>query len=74
MHKITGKVIFLDLGMGSWAIEGDDGRQWLPVDMPNQLKIKDERVFVTARESDLDSVFMWGTPIEIMSFHTLPRF
>ena len=74
VHKITGKIIFLDMGPDSWAIEGDDGRQWLPINMPNQLKIKGEHVFVTAKESDFESVFMWGNPIEIISFHTLPRF
>jgi hypothetical protein len=74
MHKISGKIIFLEMGPDSWGIEGDDGRQWLPIDMPNQLKVRGERVVVTARDSDFDSVFMWGTPIDIVTFHTLPRY
>ncbi|NND31746.1 MAG: hypothetical protein HKN76_04085 [Saprospiraceae bacterium] len=73
MHKIKGKVVFLDLGPGSWGILGEDGRQWLPVEMPNQLKVRDAEVMITAKESDLDSMIMWGVPVEIVSYHTLPR-
>ena len=71
--KIKGKVIFEDLGMGFWGIVGDDGREWLPVNMPNQLKVKGAVVEISAVESDMESIAMWGTPIEIISFHTLPK-
>ena len=74
IHKVTGKVVFLDLGPGSWGILGDDGRQWLPVDMPNQLKIRNAQVVVTVKESDIESMIMWGIPVEILSYHTVPIF
>ncbi len=72
-HQITGTVIYEDLAGGFWAIKGSDGRQWLPVNMPNQLKVRGARVEITAIDSDADGVFMWGTPIEITAFHTLPK-
>lgn len=72
--KITGKVVYQSLEGGFWGIEDDTGRQFLVLNMPNQLKINGARVQVTARTSDQETLFMWGEPIEIISFHTLPRF
>lgn len=71
--KIKGKVIYQDLGVGFWGIIGDDGSEWLPVNMPNQLKVKGAEVEIQAIESDQESMAMWGSPIKILSFHTLPR-
>jgi len=71
--KIKGTVIYEDSGMGFWGILGADGKEWLPVNMPNQLKVKGAKVEVSAIESDMASIAMWGTPIEIVSFHTLPN-
>ena len=72
-HEITGTVIYEDLAGGFWGIKGSDGRQCLPVNMPNQLKVRGARVEITAIDSDSDGIFMWGTPIEIITFHTLPK-
>jgi len=72
--KITGKVTYQNLEGGFWGIEDDKGGQWLVTDMPSQLKINGARVEVQARRSDMETMFMWGEPIEIVSFHTLPKF
>jgi len=72
--KITGKVTYQNLEGGFWGIEDDKGGQWLVMDMPSQLKINGARVEVQARRSDMETMFMWGEPIEIVSFHTLPKF
>lgn len=70
--KIKGKVVYQDLGTGFWGIEDDKGGQWRPVRMPEQLKYAGKEVEVTARRVQEDvSIFMWGTPIEIVSFETM---
>ena len=69
--NIKGKVVYQDLGMGFWGIIDDSGREWRPVNMPEQLKIKDKAVSVVAKEIEEDmSIFMWGTAVKIISFNT----
>lgn len=69
---IKGTVVYQNLGMGFWGIEDAKGGQWRPVQMPEQLKYEGKQVEVTARKVKEDaSIFMWGTPIEIVSFETM---
>ncbi len=70
-HKITGKVVYQNIGTGFWGIVDDKGREWLPLNMPEQLKHDGERVAVTVKEVEEASIFMWGTPVKITSFHTI---
>ncbi len=72
--SIEGTVVFQQLSTGMWGIEGKDGQNYLPINMPDQLKIEGASIRVVVRESHMDSVFMWGTPVEILSFHTIPKF
>jgi len=69
--KIKGKVVFQKLEGGCWGIVDTQGREWRPVNMPEQLKYEGREVSLKAREVDEDmSIFMWGTPIRILSFQT----
>ena len=68
--KITGKARYQNLGTGFWGIIGKDGREWRPVNMPEQLKKEGKEVSVTIKEVDEMSIFMWGTPVRILSFTT----
>ena len=72
--KIKGTVVKVNLEGGFWGIVDDAGQEWLPINMPEQLKVDGASVEVTAKEVDVMSMFNWGTTIEIRSFHTLPRF
>lgn len=72
--KIKGKVIKVNLEGGFWGIVDDAGQEWLPINMPEQLKVDGAAVEISAQEVDVMSMFNWGTAIEIRSFHTLPRF
>ncbi len=75
MIELTGTIVFQPLETGFWGIVDSEGKKWRPVNMPDQLKVDGARVEVTARKVDDDaSIFMWGTPIRILSFHTLPLF
>ncbi|MCB0571717.1 MAG: hypothetical protein KDC66_18235 [Phaeodactylibacter sp.] len=70
--KIKGKVVYQNLGTGFWGIVGDDGREWRPVTMPEQLKHEGKTIEVEATEVEEDvSIFMWGTPIRVTSFQTM---
>lgn len=69
--RITGTVTFQQLATGFWGIIDDKGREWRPVNMPEQLKQEGRKVTVSIREVDEEmSIFMWGTPVKIESFTT----
>ncbi len=71
-HQIKGKVVYQNLGMGFWGIIGNDGREWLPINMPEQLKTAGAHVSVVAKTvDDHMSMEMWGEAVRIVSFHTL---
>lgn len=70
--KIKGKVVYQNLGLGFWGIEDAKGNQWRPVNMPDQLKHEGKEVEIKAQKVKEDmSIFMWGTPIKVVSFETL---
>ena len=50
--NITGHVKYLDFEGGFWGIIGDDGKEYRPVSMPNQLKHDGEAVEVTVRPAE----------------------
>ena len=56
---------------GFWGIIDDKGEYWRPVHCPDQLKIDGKKVTVKLREVEEGfSMFMWGTPVEVVSFST----
>ena len=70
--KIKGTTAHQQVESGFWSIIGEDGQQWRPVNMPEQLKFEGKKVVVTAREVEEEaSIFMWGVPIRIIAFHTV---
>lgn len=68
--KITGKVEYQNIGPGFWGIITSNGKQYRPVNFPEQLKIAGKHVTVVAREIDDISIFQWGIPVKITSFNT----
>lgn len=69
--KIKGTVKYQELEGGFWSIIGEDGAQYAPISMPEQLKLDGAKVVVKAAEFDGVTMMMWGTAIVIHSFHTL---
>jgi len=69
--RINGKVSYQNLEAGFWGIIADNGNEYRPINMPEQLKKEGARISIVAREADVMSFVMWGTPIRIISFHTL---
>lgn len=69
--RITGKVVYETISGGFWGIVADNGKEYRPIEMPNQLKSKGARVSVVVKKVDEGmSIFMWGEPVEIISFTT----
>lgn len=69
---ITGKVVYQNIGMGCWGIVANNGKEYRPVNMPEQLKTKGAKVTVSANSvKESVSMFMWGTPVKITSFETI---
>lgn len=69
--NIKGKVVYQNLGMGFWGIVDQDGNEWRPINMPEQLKYDGKEVSVSIKEVEEDvSMFMWGTAVKVLSFET----
>lgn len=70
--KIKGTVKHLDLEGGFWGIVAENGKEYRPVNMPEQLKHDGEAVVVTLKGVEEEmSLHMWGEPVKVISFHTL---
>lgn len=62
----SGKVIWLDLEGGFWGIETAQGKQLLPMSLPEQFKKDGLQVrgqFLVLK--DVMTIQMWGTPVEL---------
>lgn len=65
--NIKGKVVYQNLGTGFWGIVADNGKKYEPENLPKKFQKENKSINLKARESDSFSLFMWGTPIEIIS-------
>jgi hypothetical protein len=69
--RVTGTVSYHNLGTGFWGITDTKGNDWLPVNMPEQLKVEGAKVRCTMRRlDDYASTAMWGVPVKVISFQT----
>lgn len=70
--RISGKVVYQNFSGGFWGIVSDSGKEYRPVNFPNQLKKEGVRVDIVIKKmKDEVSLFMWGEPVKIVSFSTL---
>ncbi|VVS91280.1 hypothetical protein [Desulfoluna spongiiphila] len=68
---IHGKVVFTDLEGGFFAIEGNDGHTYDPINLPAPFQKDGLKVKITARKrTDISSIHMRGTIIEIIGIST----
>ena len=65
-ETITGIVVYKNIGTGFWGIEGLNGEEWLPVNLPKDLEQEGKRVTLKIRKLAGDSIFMWGEMVEIL--------
>lgn len=72
VFKVVGKVFKKSIGIGAWGIVDNQGVEYRPIFMPEQLKSEGASVVVTVKNIQEEfSIHIWGKPIEIMAFHTL---
>jgi hypothetical protein len=69
--KITGKVVLLPFETGAYGIEASNGKKYLPVNMPNQLKKDGATVSCSIKPADVETMIMWGEPVYIYAFETI---
>lgn len=69
--KIKGKVTYLAFEGGAYGIIADNGKQYLPLNMPNQLKRDGAEASCVIEPADAETMIMWGEPVTIISFETL---
>lgn len=69
--NIKGQAFQKEIGPGAWGIVTQDGIEYRPVNMPEQLKHDGAEVTCAVIEiAEEISIHMWGIPVEIVSFHT----
>jgi len=66
--EITGTVVYKNLEGGFFAIDGDDGKKYDPISLPENLRRHGLKVKVTARlKPDAVSFHMYGPIIEVVN-------
>lgn len=69
--RVTATVTYIPQSGGFWGLIGENGEEWRPVSMPEQLKYNGKKVDVVLDDADDDfSIYMWGTPVVVVSFQT----
>ncbi len=70
--NFTGKVVYKNFEMGFWGLEANDGKKWLPINLPSNLQKEGLQVSISGRNvPDFVSMVMWGSPIEITNYQLL---
>lgn len=70
MFKMEGTIKYIGLEGGFYGIIGDDGKKYQPINLPDEYRVDGLRVWFKARaREDLATIYMWGTPIEIIEIY-----
>ena len=64
--KISGTVTYQNISTGFWSIIGQNGEQWLPVNLPVHLQTEGRSVSLTVKKLEGDNKYMWGTTVQIV--------
>ena len=65
--ELHGTVVYKDMEGGFFAIDGDDGKTYNPINLPDSFKINGLKVNITAKlRNDMGSIHMVGDIIEIV--------
>ena len=67
-----GTVKYMGFEGGFYGIAGDDGKNYDPINMPQEFKVDGLRVQFTANLTDYGSFHMWGYVVELFSIESLP--
>lgn len=62
----AGTVVYQDLEGGFYGIAGDDGSNYLPLNLDAQYRVDGLRVaFESEPAGDVATIYMWGTPVNL---------
>jgi hypothetical protein len=68
----TGTINHIDLEGGFYGLIADDGRKYLPKDLAREFKVNGLRVrFQVKILTGVVTIYMWGTPVEVLSIEKL---
>lgn len=71
---LKGTVKFINLEGGFYGIIGDDGKNYLPINLSQEFKIDGTRVkFEGKIRKDILTIYMWGEPIEITKIEVIEK-
>jgi hypothetical protein len=66
---VTGTVIYLTFEGGFWGIRGDDGKDYLPRDLPQELQRVGLRAeFELEIHEDWGSIYGWGIVVNVLHY------
>jgi hypothetical protein len=66
-----GTVVLAGIEGGFYGIVGDDGKNYDPINMPQEFKIPGLRVQFTANLTNYLSYHMWGSIVKLLSIRRL---
>ena len=70
----SGTIIYQDLEGGFYSIMGDDGKQYLPASLAQDLKINGTRIWYSVLPTpDSVSMYMAGTSVDILSIEPITK-
>ena len=73
MVEMTAVVHHVGLEGGFWGLTGENGQNYDPLNLPDDLKRAGLRVrFWLRMRKDIATTHMWGTPVQIVAY-TIPR-
>lgn len=61
---------YIDLEGGFWGMIDKDGNQFMPINVPEQIKCEGMSFTMTIEPLDVMGMMMWGEPVKIISFTT----
>lgn len=68
----TGTIQYIDLEGGFYGIVADNNEHYLPLNLPEVFRVNGLRVrFVAKIRNDVMTIYMWGTPVEILKIEKL---
>ena len=67
---INATIVWIDLEGGFWGIVDENGNEWLPLNLPEQLKSNGKKARLIISECHEASMFMWGKPVRVLGFET----
>jgi cob(I)alamin adenosyltransferase len=72
MKKLTGRVVFRDIEMGVWVLEGDDGRTYQLAGGDRSIKKDGQRIEAEGRVDDkVHTIGMVGLVLDVKSYRVL---